>query len=125
MLGRQNLKPRYVLGYHQGCYGYQDGRTPGQGGVDGSQGWKVEDIVAGYRDRGFPLDGMHVDVDIQKYWRTFTIDETKFPDAKGMFQRLRDQGVRCSTNITPVISVGKQTGTNTDYETLQSGLRDK
>jgi alpha-glucosidase len=91
IIGRPRLKPRYVLGYHQGCYGYED---------RGALEW----VVRKYREYRIPLDGLHVDVDIQNGYRTFTIDTTKFPNPQQMFAQLREQGVKCSTNITPIIS---------------------
>ncbi|KAL7276242.1 hypothetical protein RUND412_000778 [Rhizina undulata] len=104
LVGRSMLKPRYVLGHHQGCYGYER-----------------KDLVLGaandYRTSGIPLDGIHVDVDLQEQYRTFTIDQGKFPDAKGMFSYLRGLGVKCSTNITPVINC---TPSDT-YTTLNEG----
>lgn len=91
IVGRSRLKPRYILGYHQGCYGYEKRDI-------------VEWAVQKYRDYKIPLDGMHVDVDIQHNYQTFTIDTGKFPDPDDMFKNLKDKGVKCSTNITPVIS---------------------
>ena len=91
VIGRSRLKPRYILGYHQGCYGYERREI-------------VEWAVSKYRDYQIPLDGIHVDVDIQHRYQTFTIDTDKFPDPQGMFRGLRERGVKCSTNITPVIS---------------------
>ncbi|OCQ91122.1 alpha-glucosidase [Oscillatoriales cyanobacterium USR001] len=95
IVGRPRLKPRYCLGYHQGCYGYERQDI-------------VQWAVKKYRDYKIPLDGMHVDVDIQKDYQTFTIDtdkeKNKFPDPYKMFHELKKEGVKCSTNITPVIS---------------------
>jgi alpha-glucosidase len=91
IVGKSRLKPRYALGYHQGCYGY-DNRE------------KVDNCAEKYRDCKIPLDGIHIDVDMQKDYKTFTIDTSKFPDPKGMFSNLRNRGIKCSTNITPIIS---------------------
>jgi len=91
LIGTSRLKPRYVLGYHQGCYGYESRSA-------------LEYVVKKYRDYQIPLDGLHVDVDIQYKYQTFTIDENKFPNPKEMFQNLRNLGIKCSTNITPIIS---------------------
>lgn len=100
IVGKSRLKPRYALGYQQGCYGY-DTKD------------KVLACANGYRAENvdIPLDGIHVDVDIQHNHKTFTIDVTgekgnapKFPDPKGMFAYLRGLGVKCSTNITPIVS---------------------
>ncbi|KAH6869776.1 glycosyl hydrolases family 31-domain-containing protein [Thelonectria olida] len=55
IVGRAKLKPRFILGHHQGCYGYDSDDT-------------VTGIVNGYRWSGTPLDGMHIDVDLQVRW---------------------------------------------------------
>lgn len=106
IIGRPNLKPRFILGNHQGCYGYDEQ-------------WKVTQAVDKYRQYGIPLDGMHVDVDIQRDYRTFTIDTRTFPDPRGMFSDLRKKGVKCSTNITPVINMRP----DSTYTTLNEGLQ--
>ena len=107
IIGRPHLKPRYVLGNHQGCYGY-DNQS------------KVTEAVDKYRQYQIPLDGMHVDVDIQRDYRTFTIDKRIFPDPEGMFSYLRTKGVKCSTNITPVINLRQDS--EFKYTTLDEGL---
>lgn len=91
LVGKSRLKPRYALGYHQGCYGYERRDI-------------LEWVVDKYREYQIPLDGLHVDVDIQNKYQTFTIDTEKFPNPWEMFHNLRTRGVKCSTNITPVIS---------------------
>ena len=109
IVGRSWLKPRYALGYGQGCYGY-DTRS------------KVERSVQGYRDTHFPLDTMHIDVDLQDDYRTFTVDKKSFPDPKEMFSELRAKGVKCCTNITPIINCQE---TGSPYKTLQQMLKNK
>lgn len=74
-----------------------------------------------YRNKQIPLDGMHIDVDLQDGYRTFTTCPTNFPQAKDMFSRLRNMGIKCSTNITPVIK-NQDTAQGT-YKTLQEGLQ--
>ncbi|NER38426.1 MAG: alpha-glucosidase [Oscillatoria sp. SIO1A7] len=109
IVGRPALKPRYALGYHQGCYGYEKRED-------------LEWVVDRYRAWGIPLDGLAVDVDLQANYRTFTIDVNKFWDPKGMFSGLRDRGVKCCTNITPVISSQDRKGdTNYYYSTYVEG----
>ncbi len=107
IVGRPGLKPRYALGYHQGCYGYEHRSD-------------LEWVVSKYRDHHIPLDGLAVDVDVQDNYRTFTINTTNFPDPQGMFSYLRSQGVKCSTNITPVISKQDQ-GNPGYYSTYSEG----
>jgi alpha-glucosidase len=105
LVGHSRLKPRYALGYHQGCYGYEN--------------WSdVYAAVNNYREARIPIDGIHVDVDVQHRYQTFTVDESpgKFPNAKETFADLRSKGIKCSTNITPIIS-----NEDPKYETYVDG----
>jgi alpha-glucosidase len=104
IVGRPKLVPRYALGYHQGCYGYEDRED-------------LESVACNYRTFQIPIDGLHIDVDIQNKYQTFTIDESKFPNPKEMFAGLKDKGFKCSTNITPIISKD-----DPNYKTYVEGL---
>jgi alpha-glucosidase len=105
LVGHSRLKPRYALGYHQGCYGYEN--------------WSdIYTAVNSYRSVQIPIDGIHVDVDIQHRYQTFTVDQGKFPNAQATFADLRSRGIKCSTNITPIISNQDQ-----GYQTYTDGLR--
>lgn len=108
LIGRPWLRPRYVLGHHQGCYGYDTQEL-------------VEYYADQYRKWDFPLDGLHIDVDMQRDYKTFTIDTRpgRFPDPQAMFAKLRAQGIKCSTNITPVIPSRREPGFK--YDALESG----
>ncbi|MCO5589960.1 hypothetical protein L7F22_043929 [Adiantum nelumboides] len=120
-VGRTKLFPRWVLGYHQGCYGY-DTRE------------KVLAAINTYRKYNIPIDGVHIDVDLQRHYRTFTIDDGPggpFANAKDMFSQLAQLGVKASTNITPVISTKDDNGKDywnegsqarAQYKTLDSGM---
>ena len=92
IVGRPRLKPRYILGHHQGAYGYETGQ-------------QLEEVITKYREAAVPIDGLHIDVDFQHLYRTFTTDDKNFPKVKEMFDRLRNKGVKCCTNITPIISL--------------------
>ncbi len=108
LVGCSRLKPRYALGYHQGCYGYEK--------------WDdVYQAVNSYRNERIPIDGIHIDVDVQHEYQTFTVDQGpgKFPNALATFADLRAKGIKCSTNITPIIS-----NRDNNYTTYTEG-RDK
>eukprot|EP01116_Phalansterium_solitarium_P018762 TRINITY_DN5086_c0_g3_i1.p1 TRINITY_DN5086_c0_g3~~TRINITY_DN5086_c0_g3_i1.p1 ORF type:complete len:1057 (+),score=440.53 TRINITY_DN5086_c0_g3_i1:132-3302(+) len=93
LTGHARLKPRFSLGYHQGCYGWMS--------------WgDIWDVRNGYRGNDIPLDGLHIDVDFQDEYHTFTVNQSAgaFPDPTTQFGNLRADGIKCSTNITPIIS---------------------
>src|SRR5262245_56125815 len=111
LTGRPTLPPRYALGFHQGCYGYYDEAI-------------LTHIAAAYRASNIPLDGLHIDVDFQNNYRTFTNSNEKFPNAQQMFATLRQQGFKCSTNITPLVTSHPldENGNPTPYPARDSGL---
>jgi len=101
LTGRSPMPPRYVFGLHQGAYGYYDR-------------YKLSAAANAYRAARIPCDGLHIDVDFQDNYRTFTHSEMKFPNAKELFDDLHGIGFKMSTNITPII---------TSNELNQEGIR--
>ncbi|NET71545.1 MAG: DUF5110 domain-containing protein [Sphaerospermopsis sp. SIO1G2] len=107
---RPAMPPMYALGFQQGCYGYYDrGRLLA--------------AAYGYRANQFPIDGLHIDVDFQDNYRTFTVSNLKFPNVSQMFEALHENGFKCSTNITGIITTNPtdDTGQVRPYEDLESG----
>ena len=121
LTGRPAMPPRYTFGYHQGAYGYYDR-------------FKLEQVANAYRAARIPIDGLHIDVDFQDNYRTFTSSAMKFPNVKEMFDDLRTIGFKCSTNITALITanpydengqeqqIGKTGPGGDTYATRVSGL---
>ncbi|MEI6947541.1 TIM-barrel domain-containing protein [Paraflavisolibacter sp. H34] len=103
LTGRAAFPPKYAFGYQQGCYGYYDEK-------------KLTAAAQSFRDAKVPIDGLHIDVDFQNNYRTFTISPNKFPNPKEMFDALHAQGFKCSTNITGIIS-GNPMDENGSYDT--------
>ncbi|HET9256880.1 MAG TPA: TIM-barrel domain-containing protein, partial [Pseudonocardiaceae bacterium] len=91
LTGRSPMPPKYVLGFHQGGYGYFDRYVLGK-------------VANAYRAARLPIDGLHIDVDFQDNYRTFTHSETKFPNARQLMDDLHTIGFKCSTNITPLLT---------------------
>lgn len=110
LTGRTLLKPKYALGFQQGCYGYNT-RS------------KLETVAKAYRDHQIPCDGLHIDVDVQDQYQTFTTSEQHFPDIKGMFADLHAIGFKCATNITPLVcNINLQDPSK--YPALETGLQE-
>ena len=111
LTGRTQPKPKYVFGYHQGGYG-----------PNYNTKWKLLEVALKYRQWKIPIDGLHVDVDFQDNYRTFTHSKKKFPDPKEMFDALHDWGYKCSTNITPIVSCNTdENGEYSPYKALDTG----
>lgn len=109
LTGRAPMPPKYVFGYHQGCYGYFDR-------------WKLAAAAYAYRAARIPLDGLHIDVDFQDNYRTFTHSEMKFPNVREMMDGLHESGFKCSTNITPLMTMNAldENGDVTPYQQMEN-----
>ncbi len=92
LTGRAAMPPKYVFGFHQGAYGYFDH-------------FHLSAAANAYRAARFPIDGLHIDVDFQDNYRTFTHSQKKFPSARAYLDALRASGFKCSTNITPMLNM--------------------
>jgi alpha-glucosidase len=104
LTGRAPMPPRYAFGFHQGAYGYFDR-------------YKLAAAANNYRAARIPCDGLHIDVDFQDNYRTFTHSEMKFPNTKELFDDLHGIGFKMSTNITPIITTNvlNQEGVKAPY----------
>lgn len=91
LTGRAPMPPKYVFGFHQGGYGYFDR-------------YVLARVANSYRAAKIPIDGLHIDVDFQNNYRTFTHSEIKFPNVQEMMNNLHTIGFKCSTNITPLLT---------------------
>lgn len=112
LVGAPALPPMWALGYHQGAYGYYDQN-------------KVLTAINAYRANNIPIDGVHIDVDFQNNYRTFTASPMKFPNGGAdCFAALAKLGVKASTNITGIVTMQPldESSQPSPYSVLQQGL---
>jgi alpha-glucosidase len=103
LTGAPALPPAWALGHHHARWGF------------GSE-QEVRRIVAGYQERGLPLDAVHLDIDHYDGHRVFTVDQDRFPKLPVLAEELRRDGIRLVSIVDP--AVGAEPG-NAVYD---SGL---
>ncbi|WP_418372326.1 TIM-barrel domain-containing protein [Agathobacter sp.] len=88
LTGTTPLYQRWIYGSHQSRWGYytQD---------------EVLDIADKFRKLDIPCDVIHMDIDYMNGYRVFTFDDKKFPDVKGLSEKLADRGVKLISIIDP------------------------
>lgn len=88
LTGTTPLYQRWIYGSHQSRWGYytQD---------------EVLDIADKFRELDIPCDVIHMDIDHMNGYRVFTFDDKKFPDVKGLSDKLADRGVKLISIIDP------------------------
>ena len=82
------LTPLWALGVQQCRYSYYPQSV-------------VEEVVRQYRERDLPLDVIYLDIHYMNGYRVFTFDTNRFPDPKGLTERLAKQGVKTVVIVDP------------------------
>ena len=88
LTGHMPMPPMWALGNQQSRWSYYPESM-------------VEEVVKQYRERDLPLDVLHLDIDYMQGYRVFTFDTNRFPDPKGLAERLARQGVKLVTIVDP------------------------
>ncbi|MDD2772863.1 MAG: glycoside hydrolase family 31 protein [Elusimicrobiales bacterium] len=90
LTGRMPLPPLWALGHQQCRWSYYPDTL-------------VEKIVDKYRKDDLPLDAIYLDIHYMDGYRVFTWNEKRFPDPKGLVDRLLARGVKTVTIVDPGI----------------------
>jgi len=88
LTGRMPLPPIWALGNQQSRWSYYPDS-------------KVEEVVREYRARDLPLDVIHLDIDYMQGYRVFTWNTDRFPNPKGLTDKLKQQGVKVVAIVDP------------------------
>lgn len=90
LTGAPALPPAWALGHHHARWGF------------GSE-QEVRRIVAGYQERGLPLDAVHLDIDHYDQHQVFTVDHEHFPELPVLAEELRRAGIRLMSIVDPAV----------------------
>jgi alpha-glucosidase len=90
LTGAPALPPAWALGHHHARWGF------------GSE-QEVRRIVAGYQERGLPLDAVHLDIDHYDEHQVFTVDHERFPKLPVLAEELRRDGIRLVSIVGPAV----------------------
>ncbi|MBA2946161.1 glycoside hydrolase family 31 protein [Streptomyces himalayensis] len=90
LTGAPSVPPAWALGHHHARWGF------------GSE-QEVRRIVAGYKERGLPLDAVHLDIDHYDGHQVFTVDQERFPTLPALAEELRRDGIRLVSIVDPAV----------------------
>ena len=110
LTGHMPLPPMWALGNQQSRWSYYPDTM-------------VEQVVSEYRKRDLPLDVIYLDIDYMYGYRVFTFDKERFPDPKGLTDKLARQGVKVVTIVDPGVKV--PTDKTERYHAFDEGIEKK
>ncbi|MFC9282200.1 glycoside hydrolase family 31 protein [Streptomyces collinus] len=111
LTGAPALPPAWALGHHHARWGF--------GGEH-----EVRRIVAGYQERGLPLDAVHLDIDHYADHQVFTVDQRRFPKLPGLADELRRDGIRLVSIIDPAVRAAPGNAVYDSGSVLDAFVRD-
>ena len=88
LVGRPPMPPRWSLGYQQCRWSY-------------FPAGRVAALARQFRERRIPCDVLWLDIDYMDGFRIFTFHPARFPDPKGLNDRLHGMGFRTAWMIDP------------------------
>ncbi|MFG2634999.1 glycoside hydrolase family 31 protein [Streptomyces sp. NPDC048362] len=111
LTGAPAVPPSWALGHHHA------GR-----GLGGER--ETRRIVAGYQERGLPLDAVHLDGVHHADRQVFTVDRERFPRLPALAEELRRDGVRLVSVVEPAVRAAPGDAVHDGGSTLDAFVRD-
>ncbi|MFO0578365.1 MAG: glycoside hydrolase family 31 protein [Polyangia bacterium] len=91
LTGRAPLPPRWALGYHQSRWGYSAAR--------------LREVAGELRRRRIPADGLWLDIQHMRGFRSFTFDPKEFPEPARSMADLAQLGFKVVVIVDPALKV--------------------
>ncbi|MBK5720850.1 DUF5110 domain-containing protein [Dysgonomonas sp. Marseille-P4677] len=90
--GHTPLPPKWSMGFHQSrCSYYPQSQ--------------VENIAQTFRDKQIPLDCIVLDADYLHEYEPFRINTYRFPDIKGLAEKMSTMGIELTASVNPGIKI--------------------
>jgi len=105
LTGRMDLPPLWSIGYQQCRYSYYPEH-------------EVTTVAKTFRDKDIPADVIVFDIHYMDKYKIFTWDKERFPDPKGMIDKLKEMGFEVVVMCDPGIK--KEKG----YAPYESGIKE-
>ncbi|MBQ1546490.1 MAG: alpha-glucosidase [Clostridia bacterium] len=89
LIGRSYVAPFWAFGFQQSRWSYYTR-------------YDVENVIRNYRDNGFPLDAVYLDIDYMENFKDFTVSDERFPD----FENFVSKAAKENIHLVPIIDAG-------------------
>lgn len=89
LIGMSYIAPFWSFGFQQSRWSYATSDA-------------VQSVIDNYRNNGFPLDAVYLDIDYMEDFKDFTVDEKKFPDFAHFVKNAQSKDI----HLVPIIDAG-------------------
>ena len=89
LIGKSYIAPFWSFGFQQSRWSYYTSKD-------------VQAVINGYRENGFPLDAVYLDIDYMESFKDFTVSEERFPNLDGFVKEVSQQNI----HLVPIIDAG-------------------
>lgn len=110
LTGAPAVPPAWALGHHH-ARGFGDEQ-------------EVRRVVAGYQERGLPLDVVHLGVGSLDDRQVFAVDQGRFPKPAVLAEELRQDGVRLVSVVEPAVRAVRGDAVHDSGVTADAFVRD-
>lgn len=98
LTGTINMPPKWSLGFQQCRFSYYPDH-------------EIKNVADTFRAKKIPADVIYFDIHYMKDYKAFTFDGERFPDPKGLIDRLASQGFKVVVILDPGIATEEGYGT--------------
>lgn len=103
IIGQSYIPPKWAFGIGQSRWGYKSQED-------------ITEVIEGYKQAGFPLDMVYMDIDYMQDYEDFTLNEERYPDFSNFVKKAKKEGVRLIPIVDAAIKV------KDDYFVYREGL---
>lgn len=89
LIGRSYIPPRWAFGYGQSRWSYLTSD-------------EVREVAEKYKEAGFPLDSIYLDIDYMERYKDFTINPDTFGDFDELVREMKEKKI----HLVPIIDAG-------------------
>lgn len=104
LTGRIELPPKWSIGYHQSRCSYFPEN-------------QVLNIANNFKNKKIPIDCVVLDADYLHQYEPFRINTERFPDMKGLSEKMKAMGIELTASVNPGIKI------DSSYSAYKSGLK--
>lgn len=89
LIGKSYIAPFWAFGFQQSRWSYNTSKD-------------VQSVIDSYRDNGFPIDAVYLDIDYMESFKDFTVSDERFPNFAEFVKSAKEKNI----HLVPIIDAG-------------------